>query len=668
MLSQSCCLLPVALCLLTLMPIHAASPNELAKIIQPIVDSHEGVVGVSIKHLPSGESYQHNADRPLPTASLIKLPVLIAMHQAIQAGKLNLDDAIELTAEDKVPGSGVLTDNFSVGTKLTLRDAARLMIVFSDNTATNLVVDRVGLAEVAELMEQMGCPQTKQHAKVFKRETSIFPERSKKFGLGSTTANEMVSLLEKLDAKQVVSAEASQAIIDLLYACDDRTKIPRDLPSEVKVAHKTGAVSNSRTDAGLIDAPTGRIAICILTNENKDRSWSDSNAANVVCGKIAKAAFDYFNPDGVETSGVKELSIGADGEIVEALQRTLNARLEPSPDLGVDGDFGPATERAVLAFQKEHGLPENGVVTADMWGKLGDLLMDAAPVADPKIVNAETPPKTPPLPLSGPPFVTCKAWGIADGETGELLWSENEATPLHPASTTKIMTGYLVAKLATADASVWDEVVTFSARADKTVGSTSGLKAGEKVSVRELLYGLLLPSGNDASVALAEHFGARVSGGDCLPNSEGNFQAFVDGMNSEASRLGMRETHFTNTHGLTNDKHLSSVRDLLKLAYSAMQIPEFAKYTSTAQRGCTVESESGYRRNVVWKNTNRLLGIEGFDGLKTGTTNAAGACLVSRGQRGEHSLLMVVLGASSSASRYTDSKNLYRWGWNEAIK
>ena len=527
---------------------QAESSGELAKIIQPLIDAHEGTVAVAIKHLPTGESFEYQAGLPLPTASLIKLPVLVAMHDAVQDGKLTLDDPIELTEADKVPGSGVLTDNFSAGTRITLRDAARLMIVFSDNTATNLVVDRIGLDATAKLMEQLGYPHTKLHSKVFKRETSIFPERSKQFGLGSTTAKDMVLLLESIDAGTVVSQSACDEIMKMLYACDDRTKIPRDLPAEVKVAHKTGSVSNSRTDAGLIDAPSGKIAICVLTNDNKDRSWSDNNASNLLCGKIARAAFDYFNPEGLsESSGPRELAMGADGELVEALQRTLNARLDPSPNLGVDGDFGPATQRGVLAFQRAFGLPETGTVDAKMWEKLGTLITEDAPVPAPDIINSEAIEKAPPIQLNGPPFVSCKAWGIADGETGRLLWSQDSEQQLHPASTTKIMTGYLVALLAQDDPSVWEEQVTFTQAADETIGSTSGLKSGERVSVAELLYGLLLPSGNDASVAFAQHFGSRVAGEACEPNADGNYEAFVDGMNQAAPAIG-NERYFLRQH------------------------------------------------------------------------------------------------------------------------
>ncbi len=130
----------------------------------------------------------------MPTASLIKFPVMIAAYEAVDKGKLSLDDMIELKKDDQVPGSGILTSHFSPGTKISLRDAIHLMIVYSDNTATNLVLDKLGLPATNECMERLGCPETQINSKVFRRDTSIAPERSKKFGLGSTTARDMVKL------------------------------------------------------------------------------------------------------------------------------------------------------------------------------------------------------------------------------------------------------------------------------------------------------------------------------------------------------------------------------------------------------------------------------------------------------------------------------------------
>ena len=151
------------------------------------------------------------------------------------------------------------------------------------------------------------------------------------------------------------------------------------------MAHKTGAVNRSRTDAGLIDVGSGRIAICVLTSKNDDRSWSDDNAAEVLCGQIARTVYDYFNPEGEGTDGPRILRIGATGDLVETLQRTLNARLEPSHNLGIDGDFGPATEGGVKAFQESAKLPATGVVDAATWKALGTLISEDAPVPHQKL-------------------------------------------------------------------------------------------------------------------------------------------------------------------------------------------------------------------------------------------------------------------------------------------
>jgi len=642
--------------------------DDLAEKIKPLIDAHKGQVAVAIKDLKTGESFEHNAERPMPTASLIKFPLMIAAYQAMEDGKLEADDKITLKDDDKVPGSGILTSHFSEGATISLRDAIHLMIVYSDNTATNLVAEKVGLKATAELMDQLGCPETKLHSKVYRRDTSISPERSKKYGLGSTTAADMVKLLERLSEKKLVSEGASETMLEHLYACEDKQKFPRFLP-EVKIAHKTGSINEVRTGAGLIDAPKGPIAICVLTNENEDQSWGDRNAAELLCGRIAQIAYRHFSgdeePAGVAESG--ELKMGATGMLVEALQRTLNERMKPSPDLSVDGDFGPATEGAVIDFQKAKGLQANGVVGPETWAALGPLIEEGPEAPDPAVANAEAVKKEPPDELDGPPIVSCKAWAIADGETGEVLWGCEENNPVDIASTTKIMTAYLVLKHAEEHPEVLDETLKFSKRADETIGSTAELRAGEEVCVRELLYGLLLPSGNDASVAFAEHFGKRLApgGGEGLDSPKKAYEAFVEAMNEAAKELELGDTHFENTHGLTDDEHKASARDLAKLASEAMKLPLFCEIVATPQRGCTVSGPGGYKRNVLWKNTNHLLSIEGYDGVKTGTTTAAGACLVSSGKRGDDALIVVVLGAASSDSRYVDTRNLFRWGWSQ---
>lgn len=639
-----------------------ASAQSLANRLEPLIQAHQGTVAVAVKHLQTGESFTHQADTPMPTASLIKLAIMVEAYRQANEGKINLDDKVMLAADDKVPGSGILTTHFSAGTTIALRDAVRLMIAYSDNTATNLVLAKIGLPATAETMERLGLPNTKVHSFVYRPGSTIFPERSKEFGLGSTTAGEMLKLLDELFAKKLVTPAACDEMLAHLRTCEDK-RIPKLLPAGTKVAHKTGSVAAVRTAAGIIEAKSGPIALCVLTRDNKDQRWTDDNAAEVLTSKIALAVFEHFEKRqaaNAQDQGV--LREGASGELVQSIQRTLNARLSPSPDLSIDGDFGPATKAAVKAFQRSKGLEANGEVGPETFAALG-ALVEAEAVPAPETINSATLPREPRESLDAPPLVTCKAWVIGDAKTGTVLAGSRESDRLDIASTTKMMTAYIVCRLAQDDPKVLDEVVTFSAAADKTVGSTADLREGEKVSVGELLYGLLLPSGNDAATAFSEHFGPRLKS----ESSGGNGDApgsFIAEMNRQAEKLGLAETHYENPHGLTAKDHKSSARDQLKLATAALNLPLFRQVISTRQHGTKVTGAGGYERNVLWKNTNRLLGIEGYVGVKTGTTDAAGACLVACGERDGRELVVVVLGSTSSDARYVDARNLFRWAWS----
>ncbi|WP_435011023.1 peptidoglycan-binding protein [Tundrisphaera lichenicola] len=352
------------------------------------------------------------------------------------------------------------------------------------------------------------------------------------------------------------------------------------------------------------------------------------------------------------------------GPAVEGLQRRLNARLSPSPELSVDGDFGDATRAALLRFQRSNRLEPTGLADPATLRALGADPGPEPPPPAPEIVNAQPVSKKPADSPDGPPFTNAPAWVIVDGKTSEILWGSSEDKPREMASTTKIMTALVVLRLASTNPSVLDETLTFSERADRTPGSTAGVKAGEKVSVRELLYGLLLPSGNDAAEAFAEYFGARLD----PPEEETDAKPtarFVAEMNRVADELGLRETHFANPHGLPAPGHQASPRDLARLAHVAMADPTFAKVVGTTRRGASLVDASGASRNVVWKNTNDLLGFEGYEGVKTGTTTGAGACLVAIGQNGGDRLIVVILGAPTSNARYVDARNLFRWAWRQ---
>src|SRR5205085_12701656 len=137
----------------------------------------------------------HDADDEMPTASLIKFMIMLEVYLQAAEGRVRLDDVLKLTKTNMVPGSGILTYHFSEGATFSLRDATRLMIVFSDNTATNMVLDHIGLAATNKRLDVLGCPKTRLNAKVFLgATTSLDKERTKKFGLGSTTARETVML------------------------------------------------------------------------------------------------------------------------------------------------------------------------------------------------------------------------------------------------------------------------------------------------------------------------------------------------------------------------------------------------------------------------------------------------------------------------------------------
>jgi beta-lactamase class A len=284
------------LSLLVLEPPVLGAEQTLESRLMPLIEAHKGKVAVAVKNLSSGETFLYHADDPMPTASLIKFPVMIETYRQAAEKAIDLESKVALKDTDKVPGSGILTDHFSAGTSFPLRDAVHLMIVYSDNTATNLVLDVIGIGSTAATMEKMGYPNTKIHAKVFRRDTSVFPERSKEFGLGSTTATEMIRLCEALWDKELVSPEACAAMLKHLRACGDKDKFPRFLPAGTKVAFKTGSLDATRTAAGIIECAQGPVALCVLTNGNADHRWVPDNAGDRLCADVARAVFDHFSP------------------------------------------------------------------------------------------------------------------------------------------------------------------------------------------------------------------------------------------------------------------------------------------------------------------------------------------------------------------------------------
>jgi len=233
------------------------------------------------------------------------------------------------------------------------------------------------------------------------------------------------------------------------------------------------------------------------------------------------------------------------------------------------------------------------------------------------------------------------------------------------ASLTKIMTCLLSCQLL--DRFQQDpETLTFTVTkfAARICGTHSGLRENEVVRVIDLLYGLMLPSGNDCAIVLAHGFGemllkskkSRVI--DRLPVNP--VSEFVKEMNKVVMKLGLRSTSFTNPHGLSEKGNRSTAADLGKIAYNAMEIPLIQKVSSTQSYEASVVDSKGQTRTLNWKNTNKLL-EKGFEGLKTGTTPNAGLCLSSVLRQGDNGVIVTLLSAKTEAHRWNESEKLARW-------
>lgn len=279
-----------ALFLILMFPIEIRFESE----VKPFLKAHQGKVTLAWKHLKTGESYFFQADEVMPTASLIKMSVMCEYHARLKEGKIKPGDLVTLRQEDKVPGAGVLTDCFTAGIRFPIEDAVRLMMTLSDNTATNLVIDQLGIKEINERMIRWGFPHTVLHAKVYRGSTtSIDPILTKQYGLGSTTAREMVDLLSKLHNGEIVSPQASKEMLTLMRLCHDDSMFRRFLNENQVIAHKTGATNAVRTSAGILQTETGPVALCVLTSENVDHSWLPDNAGQVLIARIAQKVMDY---------------------------------------------------------------------------------------------------------------------------------------------------------------------------------------------------------------------------------------------------------------------------------------------------------------------------------------------------------------------------------------
>src|SRR5919106_3335638 len=238
--------------LLVLCAISTAAQSSLDDQVKPIVASFKGKVSLFAKNLDTGETYGLNPDGRVRTASTIKIAVMIEAFARVAEGKIKWTDEVVLTKEKKVSGSGVLNE-LSPGLRLTLRDAVNLMMILSDNTATNLVLDVLTTDAVNARMESLGFKQIKIMRKVGSGGASAAgkdPE-NKKFGLGVATPREMVLVIEKLERGEIINAAASKEMIDLMKREQGRNAIGRSLWN-VPMASKYGALDRLRSAVGIL--------------------------------------------------------------------------------------------------------------------------------------------------------------------------------------------------------------------------------------------------------------------------------------------------------------------------------------------------------------------------------------------------------------------------------
>lgn len=263
-----------------------ADTAGLRRTLDAIAAAHHGVLGYSVWNLDTGERLSLRGDETFPTASLIKVPILVTLYDLVDKKQLSLDDPLTVLKIDQVPGSGVLQFMHS-GMSLSVHDAASLMIILSDNTATNLLLDRIAIRRVWQKMEALGLPHTKVHSKTFLRITSVAMDSSVKYGLGVSTPNEMAHLFGLLGDGKAVSPAADSAMLDVLANNADGDSMQRTIEG-LSVAHKTGATDSVRTECALFRLQS-RVVACGFTKQNADTRWVVDNEAQVSLGKIGAA-------------------------------------------------------------------------------------------------------------------------------------------------------------------------------------------------------------------------------------------------------------------------------------------------------------------------------------------------------------------------------------------
>jgi len=289
-------------------------PSSLEAQVQAIVAEHRGDVALFAENLATHETVAISPDTPVQTASVIKLAILYEALEQVREGKVHFDDRITLTKGDQVPGSGVLLF-FDTPLSLTLKDALTMMIVMSDNSASNLVMDHLGIANVDARIAKLGLKDTYLYKKIFTPAPAgvVMPADQKKFGLGKTTAREMAALMTKIVSCELAEPGSPAQPTDvalcgvamkMLHVQFYRSAIPRYLdgmPGATgdSVANKTGSLDAVRNDVAAVSTKRGIVIISAFTFNNKDRSWGTEQEGESTIAKLARVIVQSWSPDGL---------------------------------------------------------------------------------------------------------------------------------------------------------------------------------------------------------------------------------------------------------------------------------------------------------------------------------------------------------------------------------
>jgi beta-lactamase class A len=269
-----------------------ANLTALDQRVRAEVAQFKGKVSLYAKNLDTGVVYELGGDDRVPTASTIKVAIMVEAFAEVNEGKAKWTDELVLTKEKKVGGAGILQE-FADGLRLSFRDGVTLMMVLSDNTATNLVIDVLTADAINARMEALGFKETRLMRRVFGGGESVEgkKEDNKRFGLGRTTPREMVTLLEKLERGEVISPAASKEMLELMKREQGTNGIWRE-QWRVPKATKSGALDALRSNVGVLYHPKGRIALAITCNEMLEPSWSVDNPAMLLMSRLSEILVD----------------------------------------------------------------------------------------------------------------------------------------------------------------------------------------------------------------------------------------------------------------------------------------------------------------------------------------------------------------------------------------